>query len=335
MAKKAAAKAKPLPISLQAEMPRGGQYCSHLVFSPDSERLVACSNDRKIHLYDVATNQRIACIQEHSSSIDAIAFSPDSERFATISQRASGRTVKGGELLICQAKDGKVLKRIAVGPDVEDIEFLSLFYTPNGKNLVGVTYDGRETYDDDETHVVIRDSSSGKIINRYPMLTISQIAMNPNGKRLVAAGSREVLVLDFPELLAIRHEIKLNGRVRAVAYSPDRKTVAAVDNDYTVHLFSAVTGRRLAKFSEPKLDVQHVQFSSDGKLLATIGVTMHGGSPAPIRIWDLNSKKLLAAFPGSTGVEKPSGFPGACALSDDFKLFANAGTKTRLWQVSF
>lgn len=334
MAKKAAATTKKVPISLQAEMQRGGQYCSHILFSPDARRVVACGNDRQIHLYDVATNKRIACIQEHSSSIDAVAFSQDSKRFATISQRANGRAVKGGELLICQAQDGKVLKRIVIGPEVEDVEFLSLVYSPNGKSLVYVMCDGRESWDIHETQIIVRDATSGKITSHSPMLTISQIAMSPNGKSLVAAGDGEVLVLDFPETLIIRHQIKLNGRVRAVAYSPDRQTVAAVDTDHVVHLFSTATGRRLAKFSEPKLDVQHVQFSRDGKLLATIGVTMHGTSPAPVRIWDLKSKKLVAAFPGRTGVERPSGFPGACALSADLQLFANAGTQTRLWKVS-
>lgn len=328
MAKKAAVKPKALPISLQAEMQRGGQDCSHLVFSPDSQRLVACGNDRKIHLYDLTTNKRLACIQEHSSSIDVIAFAPDSKRFATISQRKNGRTVIGGELLICQAKDGKVLKRVIVGPEVEDVEFLSLVYTPDGKSLVCVIYDG------DEMQATIRDSLSGKLSNRFFTYAISQIAMSPNGRSVVAAGNGQIQLLDIPHGI-IRKEMKLKGRVRAVAYSPDRKMVAAVDNDYTVHLFSVATGRRLAMLSEPKLDVQHVQFSRDGKLIATIGVTMHGGSLAPIRIWDLKSKKLVAAFPGSTGVEHPSGFPGSCALSDDFKLFANAGTKTRLWQVSF
>lgn len=333
--KKSAAATKRVPISLQAEMQRGGQYCSHLVFSPDAQRLVACGNDRKIHLYDLTTNKRIACNQEHSSSIDAVAFSPDSQRFATISQRANGRAVKGGELLICQAKDGEVLKRDIVGPEIEEVEFSSLVYSPNGKSLAYVMYDGRESWDIHETQIMVRDATSGKLTSHSPMLTISQIAMSPNGKRLVAAGDGEVLVLDFPETLIIRHQKKLNGKVRAVAYSPDGKTVAAVDNDHVVHLFSTATGRRLAKLSESKLDVQHVQYSSDGKLLATIGVTMHGDSPAPIRIWDLKSKKIVAAFPGSTGVERPSGFPGSCALSEDFKLFANAGTKTRLWEVSF
>ena len=333
MAKETAATAKKVPISLQAEMQRGGQFCSHLVFSPDTQRLVACSNDRKIHLYDVATNERIAIIQEHSSSVDAIAFSPNSQRFVTISQKANGHTAKGGELLICQAKDGKVMERVAIGPEVEDVEFLSLVFTPNGKSLVSVIYNGTENYDGDETQIITRDSTSGKIISRSPTTTISQIAMSPNGNSLVAAGNGEVLLLDFPEVLIIRREIKLAGRVRSVAYAPDRKSVAAVDQDHTVHLFSVATGRRLAKFSEPKLDVQHVQFSSDGKLLATIGVTMHGSSPAPVRIWDLKSKKLVAAFAGRTGVEKPSGFPGSCALSADLKLFANAGTRTRLWTV--
>lgn len=327
MAKKAAATAKTIPISLQAEMQRGGQYCTHILFSPDAQRLVACGNDRKIHLYDVATNKRIASIQEHSGVIEAIAFAPDSQRFATISQRAKGRTAIGGELLICQASDGKALKQIAIGPEVEDVEFLSLVYSPNGKSLICLLDDG------EETQVTIRDSTSGKLSSTFHTNSITQIEISPDGQSLAGAGNGLVSLLDFPGG-NIRKEFKLKGRVRAVAYAPDGKTVAAVDNDHVIHLFSTATGRRLATFSEPKLDVQQVQFSSDGKRIATIGVTMHGDSSAPVRIWELKSKKLVAAFPGRTGVEYPKGFPGSCALSADFQLFANAGTKTRLWKVS-
>lgn len=328
MAKKSAHAAKqPLPISLQAEMQRGGQYCSHLVFSPDSQRLVACGNDRKIHLYDLTTNTRLACIQEHSSSIDAIAFSPDSQRFATISQRTNKRKSVGGELRVWRAIDGKLLKQTAIGPAVEDVEFLSLHFAPDGESLACALDDGEESL------IAVLDSDSGKQANRFAIETNGQIALSSDGKTLAAGGEGQVLLLDYTSGKP-RKVLRLTGRVRAVAYAPDSKVVAAVDKEYAVHLFSATTGKPLDSLADATLDVQHVQFSRDGKLIATIGVTMHGGSPAPIRIWDLKSKKLVAAFPGATGVEYPSGFPGACALSDDFKLFANAGTKTRVWQLT-
>jgi WD40 repeat protein len=119
-----------------------------------------------------------------------------------------------------------------------------------------------------------------------------------------------------------------------VSYSPDGKTIAVAERS-GVTLYDAASGRSSASLREsPPCAVEKVQFSPDGKRLATVGVTMHGDSQGEVRIWDLKSRRVLLGFPGRTGVESPQGFPGACALTSDFRLFANAGKKTRLWQVN-
>jgi len=326
VAKKQSAE-KPVPITLGAEMPRGGMHCTALAFSPDRQRLVACGYDRKLHLYDVAATKRIASNQEHSGSLDAIAFSPDSTRFATVGQQKANRKSQGGELIIWQTSDGKLLKRTTIGPRIEDGEFGPLLFSPSGTELVCLIED------DEQSEIARLDPTSGKRTGGIEIEASGPMAFSPDGKTLALAQNGTLVLLDFLSGKQ-RKAIKRKGRTRALCYSPDGKRLAVVDAACAVQLLSASTGKPLATLQETRPDVQHVQFSADGTLLATIGATMHGTSEAPIRIWDIQSQQVRVAFAGRFGVEHPRGFPGSCALSADLQYFANAGNKTRLWRIT-
>lgn len=324
--KKTTAEVETGPITLVAEMARGGQYCTELAFSPDGQRLVACGYDRKVDVYDVAERKRIATNQEHTGHIDTVAISPDSTRFATVAPKVVGRKEKGGELLIWQAKNGKLLKRTALGPLAEDVAFGPLLFSPSGDQLVCVIDD----YEQPE--IAIIDAGTGKRSGSIEIESSGELAFSPDGKTLVAAVDNDLVLFDFPSGKQ-RKVIKQKSKTRAMGFSPDGKLLAWADATGVVHLLDSSTGKPLATLKEPKPDTQQVQFSADGTRLAIIGVTIHGTSQAPVRIWDVKSKKLLLTFPGRTGVESPQGFPGSCALSADLEWFANAGAKTRLWQV--
>lgn len=320
----------PLPITQLAEMPRGGHCCSGLVFSSDDRHLAAWAGDANLHLYDVLARKRRFLLSDHTGGIDDVAFSPDSRWMASVGERKANRRAAGGELLVWSMDTGTLLHRVPLLADSEDVSLGPVLFAPSGKQIVCVTLD----YDNDEAQIVIVDADSGKVTGEIPLDDEAcELAFSPDGRTLAGAFDDRLVLWQFPSGKQSK-EIGRDARTSALRYSPDGKTIAVAEQS-GVTLYDAASGRSSASLREsPPRAVDKLQFSADGKRLATIGVTMHGTSEGEVRLWDLKSRRVLLGFPGRTGVESPQGFPGACALTTDFSLFANAGRKVRLWQVS-
>ena len=318
------------PITLLAEMPRGGHCCSGLAFSSDGRHLAAWADDGKLHLYDVPAQKRRVALSEHSGGIDDVVFSPDCQLMASVGERKVNRRGKGGELLLWNVDSGQVLHRVPLLKDSEDVSLGPVVFAPSGKQIVSVTLD----YDSDEAQIAIVDVKTGKVTSEIALGDETcDLAFSPDGKTLVGAFDDRLVWWQFPSGKQSK-EIDRSERCAAVSFSPDGKTIAVAEPSGAT-LYDAASGRQGASLRDtPPHAVSKLQFSPDGKRLATIGVTMHGTSQGEVRIWDLKSRGVLLGFPGRTGVESPQGFPGACALTSHFRLFANAGGKVRLWQVS-
>jgi WD40 repeat protein/serine/threonine protein kinase len=73
------------------------------------------------------------------------------------------------------------------------------------------------------------------------------------------------------ELHPLRATLRHSREIRAVAFSPDGKTLATASLDMTARLWSSATGQPLARPLQHQGPVRAVAFSPDGKILATAG----------------------------------------------------------------
>ncbi|KAK3944343.1 hypothetical protein QBC46DRAFT_280208 [Diplogelasinospora grovesii] len=111
---------------------------------------------------------------------------------------------------------------------------------------------------------------------------------------------------------------------RAVAFSPDGRTLASGSNDNTVRLWDAASGAHRQTLEGHGDYVRTVAFSPDGRTLAS------GSYDNTVRLWDAASGAHRQTLKGH------SGYVYAVAFSPDGKTLASSsGDKTvRLWDAA-
>jgi WD40 repeat protein len=129
----------------------------------------------------------------------------------------------------------------------------------------------------------------------------------------------------------------ISGSSDEAALSPDWKTLATA-HDNAVHLWSLPTGRQISKFSIGgfPVEVQDMEFSPDGKLLATTS------SAGRTQLWSVRTgeregravgKQIMMPF-GNVSLFTGQNPGGNAAFSPNGKLLATAsGDGARFWTV--
>jgi WD40 repeat protein/uncharacterized caspase-like protein len=126
--------------------------------------------------------------------------------------------------------------------------------------------------------------------------------------------------VDQPELLIQKGHSSL---IQCLAYSPDGRWIASGSSDMTVMLWETQSGKMIRTFRGHNSPVTVVAFSPDGKLIASGGGnTVSGGSPS-IKLWDLQSGKLLHSIPTQSIVHTVS-------FSPDSSMIASSGGEIQL-----
>lgn len=260
-------------------------------FAPAGDRLATVSDQGTVRVWD-ATSGAMTPAGAHAGQGYDVAYTLN----GTLVSTAMDGTVRittpaGAERAVLSVADGYEARELAVSPD---------------GSLLAV---GASPADLEGQHVIyVWDAGT---MRPYPIIDLGDaipyaITFTPDGSRLLAAvhsvevggnGGGSELRSWRTDGLAAEPPVSLGpDHVVAIAVSPDGGTLALAGSSRTIELRGLAGGAPGTEFGEHPATVREVEFSPDGRTLATI--TADDGV---VRLWDRESGALVAALVGHTG----------------------------------
>ncbi|WP_392534763.1 pentapeptide repeat-containing protein [Nostoc sp. C117] len=135
---------------------------------------------------------------------------------------------------------------------------------------------------------------------------ITSLAISSDGKILVSGSDDpkvKVWSLENGQLLNTLSQH--SASIKSVAISPDGKQIASASEDKTVKLWELNTGKLLHNFDTYTNEVKFIAFNPDNKTLISVNDENQPNADKKtkktIKIWDLNTQKLVTTLSGGTG----------------------------------
>ncbi|WP_437752636.1 TIR domain-containing protein [Sorangium sp. So ce1389] len=222
------------PLHVIGGSSRTGTSQSHLdkvtgcAISPDGKRIVSCSYDRTLRIWDVANGQLVSIIEGHSDWIMACAISPDSRYVVS----ASGDTT----LRLWDFGTGKLLSTMKGHGDWVN----SCAISPDGERIVSAS--------EDET-LKVWDRSTARLLFtlRGHFGSVKACAISPDGSRIVSGSNDCTLkVWDLASGKLLSTCAGHLSSVRGCAFTVDGRWIASASDDKTLKLWDASTARCMA-----------------------------------------------------------------------------------------
>ncbi len=272
----------PTPVQLLKANESGDTSITVATLSPNGSRL-AMAVAANVQVWDVATKRLLFALTGHADSINAVVFSPDGSRIATVANDTFG--------IIWDASDGRRLQTLAGHAKW----VLCAAFSPDGRTLATGGYDKT---------IRIWETSSGreKAVWTGHGGGVRSIAFSPGGQTVATGGAdNEIHIWDANRGVTTKILKKHCAPIRVVAFSPNGTRLASGSEDRTVQVWNSNDGREVGS-SIPLPDfVSTLAFSVRGQAL--FAGTLGG------HLLNINPENGRAR--GYVGVEpgKPAGSP--------------------------
>ena len=314
-------------VTLKGRIPR----VSSLTYSPDGATIAIARNDGTAYLWDATAAESNTKLQPkhgteplfsgHKRWADCLTYSPDGTTIAT---------GDGNGVHLWNASTGQ--HKGSLKGHTDSVHFVA--YSPDGKNIVGGSWDGRAhlwnvntgKYKELETKHDSGPSSadnSGRISRRDYVTTV---VYSPDGTMI--AGSIDQNTVHLWDAATGKQITTFEGHtdyIYSVAFSPDGATIASASKDKTVRLWDVATGNHITTLIGHTGAVCSVAFSPDGTTIAT-GAWY---SQNTFRLWDAatGQPKMLPA--GQSNIVL------SIAYSPDGNTIATGnGNQVHLWDAT-
>lgn len=176
----------------------------------------------------------------------------------------------------------------------------SVAFTPDGRILASGSWDGTiKLWAIQEGRLQLKRTLRGEWDE------VDAVAVAPDGSEVAGLGigwdgaSVGVVTLWEPEAGPGRPLIRAEGRLDALAFTPDGQTLATASGDSrAVTLWDVASGRELRRITGHRASIWSIAYAPDGALLAVASGVVPavadregGGRGGEIRLWDLSGSE--------------------------------------------
>lgn len=265
-----------------------------VAFSPDGARIVSGGDDKMLRVWDASTGQPMgAPMQGHTRTVTSVAFSPDGTHIVSGS---NDETVR-----LWDAKSGMPVGSPLLG---HNGPVWSVAFSPDGKRIASGA--GDKT-------LRLWDADTGRPVS-VSLLGHDSLAI------------KVATILEGDRIARIPNQLRHEGAVTSVAFSPDGTRIVSGSSDRTVRLWDAHNGKPIgAPLEGHTLQVLSVAFSPDGTRIVS------GSLDKTLRLWDASTRQQIGA-----PLDGNENAVASVAFSPDGKRIVSGGwDKTlRLWDAS-
>src|SRR5262249_53971364 len=315
------------------ELPRqGGNVIDGYGFTLRADGKTLAKRDytsNLILLWHTDTGKLLHRFEAHAYPVEQVVVSPDGR---TLASRAAMREP---EFRLWELSSGKPLRAypgwsagLAFAPDGQTLfsagERISAWETGTGKEVSrfksaprgvyfasrGVSADGRVlAAGDRQGRASLWGLSTGKALRQlqvHPVYVdpdgetsspaVIPLAFSPDGRALIFGNDYDQITIASAVTGTRLHQFKNRCTLRALALSPDGKTLASTgpSNAQVIHLWELATGKERLQIGDKRDSFYSVAFSADGK-------TLISGGQQTIRFWDTATGKEVGQLQGHRG----------------------------------
>ena len=287
-----------LPLTLRGH--KAGVFGAR--FSPDGKKVVSCSYDKTVRVWDLETGQGRS-LEGHTAEVGFALFSPDGTKIASASYDhtarlwdvATGRSVtleghkdwlrnlafsESGDRLFTSSADGA--SRVW---DLRATPLAARVFESDGEERIweDVSADaGRILTTAMDGTLRLFDVATGesRVIGKGDATTGEPAELSPDGTLAARRERAHVTLYD----LTTGRERKLdleNNAPRSVEFSQDSKRLAVTMNDSSVRVVDAASARTLRVLRGHEGEIRDCEFSPDGERLVS------GGDDLTVRVWSV------------------------------------------------
>jgi WD40 repeat protein/ABC-type dipeptide/oligopeptide/nickel transport system ATPase component len=246
--------------------------------TPDNTRIVTCSSDHLVRIWDLATGKSIGQpLAGHTNAVFQVAIAPDNSRIVT----------GGGDntVWVWDLATGKPIGRPIA--EIDDAVF-SLAVTADGTRVVA---------GDADRSVWIWDLATGLHVGQ-PLTghdgPVDSVAVTPDNTHVITASrDRTVRIWDLTTREPLGQTvIGHGGPVHSVAVTADGTRMVTGSGDRAVRIWELAPGEPVGRVvAEHDSPVLSVAVTPDGTRMVT------GGSNDALRMWDVTTQEPAGRIP--------------------------------------